>query len=289
MNLEEKTRLAVALLPGPGARHLERGAFLVLLLIGAAQFLVRDLQLPLGLALIVVAGYGAVLLRRVRIASRDGLALLERGDPDAAAAVYFEVLQRYLLPPSWRASLGLSLGTCALMGGHADRSIVLLRAVEACRALPNAHAPTLAARLALNLLALDRVADARVMVNKLRGDGGIDRRELAGIELLIEALTGSVDAALAAAARVESLRHETRGDQSPRRARHALGWLVNAWAWHRAAAARSGPERERAINQRTAALLRASGIPRTFYAYLSLVAPDFVAFADEHAGPQWAA
>jgi hypothetical protein len=300
MDIEERTRLAVALVPKPGiARHGEAlyvtslGVFVW----GALHVLRRyddDPTLTRVGAVIALLALGVVLLTfTIELLNQSRMHRLAvewvaKGNLERGAEGFFALLERRWVFVGWRASYATSLATAALMASHPERAMVLLRAVTASETMPRLHRATLRDRTALTLLALGRVVAARAMLAEPPEDTGSWVRRVSNrghIVLLIDALCGNLEAAVASAeAAEERFRLPAIGSKrSGAKERRSYGWLVIAYVWERVVRSKSGEARLDFERRRDEAIAQARDVPPHYYRYLAFVAPDFVAFADRFA------
>jgi len=282
---DERCRTAVARLPRPGAgtrafgRSIERTrrglAVLVILTPGLALLGVPMpvLLALLGVTLVVVLAARLVMVRVVATCRRAD-ALYVAGRVDEAAAAYDAVVRGPLVLPVARAVAAVGLARCAIVAGHADRAVVLLRAVDASEALQPDHDDAVRATTALALLTLGRPGEARAVTRSLA-------TPIPGLGLLIEALAGPIEDALAAA---EAPPPEPTPGEDP--AYHALrvrlGWLLRAYVAERVArAAPTDAVRASAEARRDAARVTAGDVPPWMHQHLHTAFPEFGAFAGD--------
>ena len=211
-----------------------------------------------------------------------------KGDLERASQEQFALMERRWVLPTWRASYAASLATSALMAGHAERAIVLLRAIAASKTISPLYERTLRDRTALALLVLNQTSAARALIaEEPRGSNMRIARlfEHAHIEVLIEALHGSLEGAIAAAERALVLyRLPPIQLGNPHVwVQRAYGWLVIGYVWERVARTKPPESRLEAEHRRDEALSQAGGVPPHFYRYLAPVGQDFVTFADRFA------
>lgn len=285
IDTEERCRTAATRLPRPGAAtrafgrwfdRTRRGLIVGVLLTPALLLLGLPMPALLGLlaGLLVVVVAARLALGPVIAACRRADGLYVAGRVDDAATVYHEALHRPLVLPAARAVAAVGLARCAVVAGHADRAVVLLRAIEASESLPRAHDDALRASTALALLALGRPGEAREVTRSLA-------TPLPGLVLLIEALAGPIEDALRAA---DAPPPDPAPGEDP--VHHALrvrlGWLLRAYVAERVArAAPTDAVRASAETRRDAARLTAGDVPPWMHRYLHAAWPDFGAFAGD--------
>lgn len=299
MNIEERTRLAAAMVPKPGAARYAARAWIVgvVVFVGGALRVLTDLpELPTPghlLALVALISLGVAdlafaleLLGQLRAhqrATRWALA----GQFERASEAQLALLERRWVLPEWRSVFAISLGATALMAGHAERAIVLLRAVEASGTVTRLQRGPLRDTTALTLFALGETSAARAIVAEGNGAARMFGLQLprTQVGLVIEAIAGSLESAIAAASVAEEqfqLPLLAPRDSYPAIQR-AYGWLLIAYAWERVARSKPAEARGDAERRRDEAIARARDVPRSFYRYLAPRAPDFVDFADRFA------
>lgn len=302
-DIEERTRLAAARVREPGLARHAGTAYIVglMVFVGGALHVIQtdpDLAGP-GMVATIIAliVLGVVLvafsleLLGQRLAHQHAAKWALAGDFERASRGHFALLERRFVLPHWRATYATSLATSALMAGHPERAIVLLRAIEASKTLARRFESAHRDATALSLFALNQVAAARALADKpLRSPYPFTHRSAPRSEvgLVIDALAGTLQAASEAAIRAEE-RYRTPWvvtTQVDYAARRSYGWLLIAYAWERVARSRPAEERLDVERRRDEAIAQVAAagptgvVPPHFYRYLANVAPDFVAFAD---------
>lgn len=280
---EERCRTAVARLPratamtrglGRGFSRTRRASWLVVLLTPAVLLLGAPFEVVLVALLVLLAVTSVASLTMVRAVADCGRAdrHFVEGRTDEAAALYDEVAGRRWLVPAARGVAALSLARAATVAGHGERAVVLLRAIEASGSLPVEHEDAMRTSTALALLTLGRAPEARAVTRSLRAP-------MPGLELLVEALAGSLEDALRAAD-APLAAAEIGHDPGYHALRLRLGWLVRAYVAERVVRAAPGDaERAAAATRRDAALHEAGAVPPWMHAHLHGAWPDFGAFA----------
>jgi len=190
------------------------------------------------------------------------------GDLESAGTIYGDILERTLVHPGARAVIAAELATTAMMAGHADRAIVLLRAIERTSTMPRAHEAALVSRTVLALLALGAGEEARRLAAARSAHDP-------GLRLVVEAIAGDPAEACAWAERA-SARSDTVTDEARLRLRH----LYLAYAWNRRARSASIEEASAAIAHAATARHAVQSVPPHLYRYLLPRWPDFAAFVE---------
>jgi hypothetical protein len=251
VDIDERTRLAATWLPKPGllagalGRNLARTRTAFAIGVAVATLAAMQVGVPLPVILAVTASAVAFLAVVYRAALkltdhlRRGNALLADGFLEEAGEGFSLALEQPLALPAARAVVALELAVAATLAGHAERAVVLLRAVETSGALPREHDGALGQRMAIALLAL----------------GHADKAALAGDPVV------AVDLGEALASRTR-----TAGSHP---GRPLLRWLMVAYAWRRRGDA----------DKAASAALRARGVPAHLHLYLAQAWPAFGTFA----------
>ncbi len=191
---------------------------------------------------------------------RRGNALLADGSLEEAGERFALALEQPLALPAARAVVALELALAATLAGHAERAVVLIRAVETSGALPREHDGALARRMAIALIALGDADKARAVVA-----AQLPNPENDGVRLMLEALAGDPVVAVDLG--------ETLASQTPPAGAHPgrplLRWLMVAYAWRRRGDA----------DKSALAAQRARGVPAHLHRYLAQAWPAFGMFA----------
>jgi hypothetical protein len=297
MNVEERARLAVAMLPKAGSRLRIEWLYSVGLVafVGGALYVIRheaDLDgrlvalilalLPLGGALLVFT-FG--LLGQLQ-AHRLAVEWFMKGDLERSSKSFFALLERRWAFDAWRASYATSLATCALMAEEPERAIVLFRAIATSGALSPALRPMLDDRTALALFALGQTSAARAAIAEAPAPKrswirfGVER---AHVRLVVEGLVGPLEAAVREAEKAEEAYAIPVLGKDFAKVQRAFGWLLVAYVFERVARSKPAEDRLDAERRRDRAISQGVAVPPTFFRYLGKAAPDFVAFAERFA------
>lgn len=285
VDTEERCRTAVARLPPTGAltralgRRHRTTVNVAAVVVGVGGFALIVTGVPSSITLAVLVSSLVLLLLERFLVLQPAAETCARGDRafvtgrvDDAAVAYDALVGRAALRPAARAVAALGLARCAVVAGHAERGIVLLRAIDASGALPREHDGALHATTALALLTLGRADDARTVAARVEGPSGD------GVRLLVEALGGPIEVALAAAARPPSDPAPV-DDPAWHAQRVRLGWLVRAWVAERERRASSDHAAAAAEARRDQALVFAADVAPWMHRHLHAAWPDFGAFA----------